>query len=490
MDLLGADSDHENICWAIEKKKVVYPILLVHSKYTDITVPEALSERVLTVNENRDLFDMLEWCLQERRVFVFDNASYESSHYREILLDWFEEINEVHDKLANRYKNRGLVILRELYKLLPSIGATKTTGQGALLKETVKTMFRERRHGKLFFIGDIQRDIELDKGVRTLMTTKFIRRSPEEALESDIKQINYNIRRYYELCERRGSYMPAVMTKCPLIDRLARTQMYVWKQGGEVVFKTGIPMPGFGYFDSFETSLEEVCGIKYETDGDMLREYMNTRFNVLDYDTWITRLRSGVVEAGVPLTGEHIMRQLRWDLGVDKFNTFLAKMLRLGVIATYKKPRHIDTPLPTMFFLVPQDLGENMQHHPIHFDFDEGDYGLSSPRVDEILAIPARRPRKSPVKIPFTKRYRSDSWVVRMLATPRLPRFTMRQIGAVFNITHTAVLKGMQMLQKEGLLTKKRFISEKGKQLLAEAYPDAKPVPTEGSGETSVSNGE
>ena len=340
-DLLGSDTSRENLYWVLPGRNGDrYPILWVHSEYTTIDVPEEMSHLIRLATDTQGLAELADICARERRIFVFDNSSYGKAHYRQILMDWFMQINQVHSDIYRKYHMHGAVLLRELHKLVPSLGVSKMGDEGGLLKEAVSTMFMERRHGKLFFCGDTQRDIKLNKDIRDLMTTRIVRRSPDRALIEDVEELEQIIDHFHKASIMKGAFEPAIKAAYPRIDKLKTTQMYAVKSDGRIFYRKHIPLPNHGYLDSFKEHVEDELKITITIDKKVKASATSMHKKGVDYKLLIRRITT-LLETKEEMRACDLMEDVEWSGGLPGFLAAL-EHLRKGGVLNKKSGRELE----------------------------------------------------------------------------------------------------------------------------------------------------
>jgi hypothetical protein len=282
-DFLASDVDHENLCWAIpgsggERHK----ILLVHSSYYNVEVPEDMRGWIRCETDKLGLLELSRIAASEDRVFVFDVASYRTQDYLNILTEWLsgDGLVRTHLQIHREFKKKGLILLRELHKVLPSQGVSQAASEGNALKENIKKTVKERRHSKLFMMFDTQRDIDIDKGVRGLVTLRIVRKSQDRILLDDVKMFNDVIMKFRE----RAHFVPMISALVPRLDELSIKQMYAYKTYGRManrlLFRKDIDLPRCGYLDSFNQDIEDILGIIYHEHKSGYKEYSTTKVDM------------------------------------------------------------------------------------------------------------------------------------------------------------------------------------------------------------------
>lgn len=333
-DWLANDVDYENLNWALPGKQgLSYPVLFVHSPYTRVTIPPPLQGLIKEDTDKTNLYTLVKTCAEENRVFVFANASYQPSEYQEVLLRWFEEIFDVQARIKQEYGLSGCIIMRELYKILPSQGSSKESEEGPLIAQRFRKLVKERRHGPLAIIVDFQRDMDVHKSVRDMMGTTVIRRSPDQLLPEDLRWVNKELF-YWKLRARmNNAHQGALDQTYPYIKELTKTQAYVVKTtSSKFTYINNIPLPKHGDFDPTQTDIEHLLGIRITLDPDLIENRLESSKGV-DYAFWMQKIQQAFVRADGPLIPKDLMKEIGWDgTDINGFRKMVGELRWMGFL--------------------------------------------------------------------------------------------------------------------------------------------------------------
>jgi hypothetical protein len=198
-DLIDAN-DGEALFWGIPHRKTgnYYPTLLIHPPTYEVNHTRGY-HHIKPMCSDQGLYNILKTAKKEKRIVTVACWLWQSGTVGNMLGDWFFQFPDV----QRRFKSHVLLLMREIGNYAFSQLRVFEKLEKKMRQATILLM-REGRHHQITFYFDLQRAIDLYKGVRVLCDHTHIKKSNTRMLPAELKWVTEEIKTKRERMDTKG----------------------------------------------------------------------------------------------------------------------------------------------------------------------------------------------------------------------------------------------------------------------------------------------
>lgn len=222
-------NDGESLFYAVPRHKqtICYPTLLVHPSTYDIEIPTNFGH-IRPMRSSEGLLKILQTAKKEHRIITMACMLWPMGTVGKVLADWFFEF----PKVQRVFKHHIFLFMREIgHYAFSQLRVFKEVEDR--FRAAATYIMKEGRHHRITFFFDLQRAVDLYKGIRTLCDHIHIKRSGRSMIPSELEWVLKTIEDNRE--DVKAKFQGNTFFKLfPRIQRLWKREYYSLGRAEEV----------------------------------------------------------------------------------------------------------------------------------------------------------------------------------------------------------------------------------------------------------------
>ncbi len=249
-------NDNESQFYAIPKtqREICFPTLLIHPPTYDVQVPDKWGH-IRPMCSDEGLLKILTTAKADRRIVSMACLLWPRGTVGKVLSDWFFQFPTVQRKL----KHHVFLFMREVgHYAFSQLRVFKEVEDQ--FRAAATYIVKEGRHHRITFFFDLQRAVDLYKGIRTLCDHIHIKRSAKSMIPKELEWV------FPAIEEARERFSPEDYLKraqlFPLIQKLWKREYYSLDKSEEIRPVRRFRMAGFRHKTPSD-DFEDLTGVQF-----------------------------------------------------------------------------------------------------------------------------------------------------------------------------------------------------------------------------------